>query len=97
MLGRKQRLFITEADHIKKEALQQIDDTIKDVVTKVYKAFFQGLSNNGDFVVLLLEGRIDEIKHDKNMCSKKKPELVYPPLRWMKSLFWAFSFPGKLR
>jgi len=33
----------------------------KDVVTKVYKAFFQGLSNNGDFVVLLLEGRIDEI------------------------------------
>jgi len=32
----------TEADRIKKEALQQIDDTIKDVVTNVYKAFFQG-------------------------------------------------------
>lgn len=52
----------TEADRIKKEALQQIDDTIKDVVTKVYKAFFQGLNHNGDFVALLLEGRIDEIK-----------------------------------
>lgn len=52
----------TEADHIKKEAFDHIDTSVKEVVTSVYKAFFQGLNNNGDFVVLLFEGRIDDIE-----------------------------------
>mgnify|MGYP001236400404 CR=1 FL=1 len=52
----------TEADHIKREALQHIDDTIKEVVASVYNAFFRGLSNQGEFVTLLLEGRMNDIK-----------------------------------
>ncbi|WP_018962901.1 ATP synthase F0 subunit B [Coprothermobacter platensis] len=50
-----------EANRIRRDALQNVDEVIKDAVAKVYDSFF-GDVGQGKFIVLLFESQFDKIK-----------------------------------